>query len=148
MKLTIEEIKQIIPHRYPFLFVDGVTEIVEGKSCTAIKNLSINEHFFQGHFKGNPIVPGVLIIEALAQTIALAFPEASKDFIFLLVGVEKAIFKKSAVPGDQLILKSTLISKKLSVYIIDGKAYVRDLSGKEFLCASATIKIYAYPKNK
>ncbi|MCJ7557031.1 MAG: 3-hydroxyacyl-ACP dehydratase FabZ [Gammaproteobacteria bacterium] len=100
----------LLPHRYPFLLVDKVISCEPGKSLTAIKNVTINEPFFQGHFPGRPIMPGVLIVEALAQACGLlAFEtvgEAPTDGkVFVFVGIDKARFKKPVFPGDQLMLK-------------------------------------------
>lgn len=104
--LNSQEIKEIIPHRYPFLLVDKVTEMEEGKRVVGIKNVSINEPFFQGHFPEYPVMPGVLILEALAQVGAIAVLdiEENKGKIGFLAGVDKCRFKRQVVPGDQLEL--------------------------------------------
>jgi 3-hydroxyacyl-[acyl-carrier-protein] dehydratase len=108
--LDIARIRALLPHRYPFLLVDRVTAIEKGKSITALKNVTINEPFFNGHFPTEPVMPGVLIIEALAQAAAvLAYEsivaaDASKQRIVYLAGIDDARFKKMVVPGDQLIL--------------------------------------------
>ena len=103
---------ELLPHRYPFLLVDRVVGLEQGKSLSAIKNVSINEPFFQGHFPGQPIMPGVLILEAMAQaTGLLAFSsmgDAHKSKLYLLVGIDKARFRGQVVPGDQLALNITL----------------------------------------
>ena len=103
---------ELLPHRYPFLLVDRVNEFVEGKSLTAIKNVTINEPFFQGHFPGQPIMPGVLVLEAMAQaTGLLAFSsmgDAHKSKLYMLVGIDKARFRGQVVPGDQLVLNISL----------------------------------------
>ncbi|MCP4389545.1 MAG: 3-hydroxyacyl-ACP dehydratase FabZ [Gammaproteobacteria bacterium] len=103
---------ELLPHRYPFLLVDRVVEIEQGKSLSAIKNVSINEPFFQGHFPNQPIMPGVLILEAMAQaTGLLAFSdmgEAHKTQLYMLVGIDKARFRGQVVPGDQLVLNISL----------------------------------------
>jgi 3-hydroxyacyl-[acyl-carrier-protein] dehydratase len=103
---------ELLPHRYPFLLIDRVVEIQEGKSLSAIKNVSINEPFFQGHFPGQPIMPGVLILEAMAQaTGLLAFSgmgDAHKIKLYLLVGIDKARFRGQVAPGDQLVLNISL----------------------------------------
>lgn len=105
--MDIQEIKKTIPHRYPFLLVDKVTEIEEGKRVVGYKNVSINEPFFQGHFPDYPVMPGVLIIEALAQVGAVAMlgMEENKGKIGFLAGVDKCRFKRQVVPGDQLKLE-------------------------------------------
>lgn len=103
---------ELLPHRYPFLLIDRVNEFDEGKSLTAIKNVTINEPFFQGHFPGQPIMPGVLVLEAMAQaTGLLAFSsmgDAHKSKLYMLVGIDKARFRGQVVPGDQLVLNISL----------------------------------------
>ena len=103
---------ELLPHRYPFLLIDRVVGIEPGKSLSAIKNVSINEPFFQGHFPGQPVMPGVLILEALAQaTGLLAFTdmgELHKSKLYLLVGIDKSRFRGQVVPGDQLTLNISL----------------------------------------
>lgn len=112
--MDIEQIKQTIPHRYPFLFVDKVTEIEEGKRVTGMKNVTINEPFFQGHFPDYPVMPGVLILEALAQVGAIAVLgiEENKGKIGFLAGVDKCRFKRQVKPGDQLKLEVEIIRMK------------------------------------
>lgn len=111
--MDIERIMSLLPHRYPFLLVDRVVECTPGESLVACKNVTINEPFFQGHFPHLPVMPGVLIIEALAQACGLlAFaseddrPDA--DTTFMLVSIDKAKFRKPVVPGDQLMLKASI----------------------------------------
>ena len=103
----IADIERLLPHRYPFLLVDRVLAWVPNESITAVKNVSINEPFFQGHFPGAPVMPGMLILEALAQTggvlIAKSLQEPLGDRLFMFTGVEKARFRRPVVPGDQLI---------------------------------------------
>lgn len=127
--LEIEAIKAIIPHRYPFLLVDKVLEIEEGKRVVGIKNVSINEPFFQGHFPDYPVMPGVLILEALAQVGAIAVLgiEENKGKIGFLAGVDKCRFKRQVKPGDQLRLEVEIlrmkgpIGKGSAVATVDGK---------------------------
>lgn len=109
-----KEIKETIPHRYPFLLVDQVTAVEEGKRVTGLKNVTINEPFFQGHFPEYPVMPGVLILEALAQTgaIAVLSLEANKGKIGFLAGVDKCRFKRQVKPGDQLHLEVEIIRVK------------------------------------
>ena len=104
--MDIPEIKETIPHRYPFLLVDKVTDMEEGKRVSGIKNVTINEPFFQGHFPDYPVMPGVLILEALAQVGAIAVlgMEKNKGKIGFLAGVDKCRFKREVKPGDQLKL--------------------------------------------
>lgn len=112
--MNIKEIMEILPHRYPFLLVDKVESVVPGESAIAYKNVSMNENFFQGHFPGEPIMPGVLIIEALAQTGAVAIlslPEY-KGKIALFGGVDKLRFKRQVIPGDVLKLEVNIIKRK------------------------------------
>ncbi|WP_077329279.1 3-hydroxyacyl-ACP dehydratase FabZ [Virgibacillus siamensis] len=112
--MDIQEIKNTIPHRYPFLLVDKVIEMEEGKRVKAIKNVTANEPFFQGHFPDYPVMPGVLIVEALAQTGAIAVLglEANKGKIGFLAGLDKCRFKHQVKPGDQLELNVEIIRVK------------------------------------
>ncbi len=110
--IEAHEIMQLLPHRYPFLLVDRVINFEEGKWLTAIKNISVNEPCFTGHFPGNPILPGVLILEALAQAMGiLAFKthELAGGEIFYFAGVDEARFKRPIVPGDQMVLHVEVI---------------------------------------
>jgi 3-hydroxyacyl-[acyl-carrier-protein] dehydratase len=105
MTLDVQAISEILPHRYPFLLVDRVLELAPGESCKALKNVSINESFFQGHFPGMPTMPGVLILESMAQTgalILLSIPEQRGISVYL-AGADKVRFKKPVVPGDTLV---------------------------------------------
>lgn len=127
--MDVRQIKQIIPHRYPFLLVDKIIEIEEGKRVVGIKNVTVNEPFFQGHFPEYPVMPGVLILEALAQTGAIAVlgQEETKGKIGFLAGVDKCRFKQQVKPGDQLRLEIEIIRMKGSigkgkgVATVDGK---------------------------
>lgn len=131
MQMDITEIFNFLPHRYPFLLIDKVTNIDLGKSLTAIKNVSFNEPQFTGHFPEQPIMPGVLIVEALAQaTGILAFKsEVGKPVsgqIYMLVGIDKVRFKQMVVPGDQLKLTVEVITQKKGIWKFDCKAFVED----------------------
>ncbi|SFE10368.1 3-hydroxyacyl-[acyl-carrier-protein] dehydratase [Lentibacillus persicus] len=127
--MDIEQIKETIPHRYPFLLVDKVLEMEEGKRVVALKNVSANEPFFQGHFPDHPVMPGVLIIEALAQTGAMGVLgiEENKGKIGFLAGVDKFRFKRQVKPGDQLWLEVEItrvkgpVGKGKGVATIDGE---------------------------
>ena len=138
--MDVTEIRRFLAHRYPFLLVDRVTQLTPGESITAIKNVTINEPFFNGHFPAKPIMPGVLIIEAMAQATGLLgfrtiSEEPSSDLLYVLAGVDKAKFKKQVVPGDQLVLSAEILRHKGSVWIYQTEARV---DGK--LVASAEIK--------
>jgi len=128
--IDVREIMQIMPHRYPFLLVDRIESLKEGEEIVGIKNVTINEPFFAGHFPGNPIMPGVLIIEAMAQVGGvLAFHSSPKEWAGSLVyflGLDKVRFRKPVVPGDQLRLKLTTIRQKQRVFKMRGEAYVED----------------------
>jgi beta-hydroxyacyl-ACP dehydratase FabZ len=121
---------QVMPHRYPFLLVDRIESLKEGEEIVGIKNVTINEPFFAGHFPGNPIMPGVLIIEAMAQVGGvLAFHSSPKEWAGSLVyfmGIDKVRFRKPVVPGDQLRLKLTTIRQKQKVFKMRGEAFVDD----------------------
>ncbi|MCG8335076.1 MAG: 3-hydroxyacyl-ACP dehydratase FabZ [Proteobacteria bacterium] len=129
MVLDINEIKKRLKHRYPFLLIDRVLELEEGVRCVALKNVTANEPFFQGHFPESPIMPGVLIVEALAQTGGIAgfslYEDAGKDITYF-AGMDKVKFKKPVVPGDQLILKSEFVKRKLNIWLLKGEAFVND----------------------
>jgi len=116
--IDINQIMKLLPHRYPFLLVDRVLEFSPKESITAIKNVTINEPFFQGHFPDYPVMPGVLIIEALAQTAALlTFSEKKQDdAVYYFAGIDGARFKKPVVPGDQLVMVATYQREKAGIY--------------------------------
>jgi beta-hydroxyacyl-ACP dehydratase FabZ len=128
--MTIIEIMKYLPHRYPMLLVDRVLEISEdGKKITGLKNVSANEHFFQGHFPGAPVMPGVLIVEAMAQCSALLGLREMSDEerakkLFLFGGIDKARFRRPVVPGDQLILECEVLHRRASTVKMAGVAKV------------------------
>ncbi len=124
--LDIKQIKEIIPHRYPFLLVDRVEEVVEGVSAKGYKNVSANEVFFNGHFPEYPVMPGVLILEALAQlgAISILSKEEFKGKIGFLAGADKVRWKKQVVPGDRLDLSIEIIKMKGSIGVGRGIATV------------------------
>jgi UDP-3-O-[3-hydroxymyristoyl] N-acetylglucosamine deacetylase/3-hydroxyacyl-[acyl-carrier-protein] dehydratase len=122
-----EEILKILPHRYPFLFIDGVEAIEPGQTITAYKNVSFNDNFFQGHFPGNPIMPGVLQVEAMAQAsgiMALYGDEDAQGKTMLFMGVNKVKFRGQVRPGDKLVMEVKMIKQRRSTIICEGKAYV------------------------
>jgi len=113
-KMEIREILNYLPHRFPFLLIDRVLELEEGKRIVAVKNVAINEPFFQGHFPGNPVMPGVMILEALAQAAAiLSFSgmnrNSTQNLLYYFVGIDNARFKKPVIPGDQLMLNVSML---------------------------------------
>jgi len=127
--VSIKEIMAYLPHRYPFLLVDRVLEMEKGKRIVSIKNVTINEPFFQGHFPGEPIMPGVLIVEAMAQTWGiLAFYSAEDTDInnvnVRFIGIDKCRFRKPVVPGDQIRFELEGISQKRTIWKFRGKALV------------------------
>ena len=124
--LTVKEIKEILPHRYPFLMIDRVEEVIEGKSAKGYKNVTINENFFNGHFPDYPVMPGVLILEALAQmgAICILSMEDFKGKIGFLVGADKVRWKKQVMPGDKLELEIEIIKLRGSIGVGKGKATV------------------------
>ncbi len=127
----IQGIMELLPHRYPFLLVDRIVDLVPGEKVVGLKNVTINEPFFQGHFPGTPIMPGVLIVEAMAQTggiLAMAStPEDQRGRLIYFMGIDKVRFRKPVVPGDQLMIEMTLIrhrpkvTKMGGVVTVDGK---------------------------
>ena len=135
MKLPLfyEDIIRILPHRYPFLLVDRITELELGKRAVGIKNVSSNESFFQGHFPGNPIMPGVLIIEAMAQvggvlarlSVESSMDNKDGDTVFFM-SMDKVKFRKPVVPGDQIIFELKPLRTGSRVWKMAGKAFVKD----------------------
>ena len=145
-EIEIEEIKEYLPHRYPFLFVDRVVKLELGKYIKAYKNVTTNEPFFPGHFPDKQVMPGVLILEAMAQASGiLGFKTMDKKpeggSIYYFVGADNLRFKSPAVPGDQLILSSRVITNKKGIWKFDCKATVEDE-----LVAEATILCADRPK--
>jgi 3-hydroxyacyl-[acyl-carrier-protein] dehydratase len=140
-EMNINDVKNFLPHRYPFLLIDKVLNIEIGKSLTAIKNVSFNEPQFTGHFPSQPIMPGVLIIEALAQaTGILAFKsevgKPQEGQIYMLVGVDNARFKRMVEPGDQLKLEVEVVTVKRGIWKFKGTAYVDNnvVTSAELMC--------------
>ena len=144
MKLDIQEIMDFLPHRYPFLLLDRIIEFEPAKRVVAIKNVTINEPFFQGHFPGYPIMPGVLVVEAMAQAGAIIImaelPDREKKLV-VFTGIERAKFRRSVVPGDQLRLEVDVLSFRPRAGRMEGKAYI---DGK--LACEATLTCMVVPR--
>jgi 3-hydroxyacyl-[acyl-carrier-protein] dehydratase len=128
--LDINEIMQILPHRFPFLLVDRITEMEPGKRIVGLKNVTINEPFFTGHFPGHPVMPGVLIIEAMAQVggilAYLSSDEATRSKVTYFMGIDNARFRKPVTPGDQLRLELVVTMNRRGIWGFNGKAFVED----------------------
>jgi len=128
--IEIREILGLLPHGYPFLLVDRITEIEPGKRIVGIKNVTYNEPFFPGHFPGRPIMPGVLIVEAMAQTAGvLAFktvPQESPKKFVLFLGMDNVRFRKPVIPGDQLRLELEITKHRQAIWGFKGRAFVDD----------------------
>ncbi len=144
--LDIHEIMKHLPHRYPFLLVDKVTDYQEGEYLNAIKNVSVNEPCFTGHFPHRPVMPGVLILEALAQATGILAFKTLKELpddnsLYYFVGIDKARFKKPVVPGDQLELKVQLIKRKRLMWKYDAQALVdgKVVCSAELMCSKQDI---------
>ncbi|MBN1897390.1 MAG: 3-hydroxyacyl-ACP dehydratase FabZ [Spirochaetes bacterium] len=128
--IDIQKIMSLLPHRYPFLLVDKVLEIEPDKRIIAIKNVTFNEPFFQGHFPGQPVMPGVLILEAMAQAGGIlsltTMDDKEKDGAIFFMGIDKAKFRSPVLPGDQLKLEVTLLRPGSKIAQYEGKAFVND----------------------
>ncbi|HVU44519.1 MAG TPA: 3-hydroxyacyl-ACP dehydratase FabZ [Terracidiphilus sp.] len=144
MTFAIQEILDFLPHRYPFLLIDRVTEFEPTKRLVAIKNVTINEPFFQGHFPGHPIMPGVLVVEAMAQAGAIIMLAEITDRdkkLIVFTGIERAKFRQSVTPGDQLRIEVEVLAFRSRAGRIEGKAYV---DGK--LACEATLTCMVVPR--
>lgn len=143
LPVEVEHIKRLLPHRYPFLLVDRVTELEVGQRVVATKNVTINEPFFQGHFPNHPVMPGVLIVEALAQAAGVLFqlsanPEGEAGAaLYYLVKIDNARFNDMVVPGDQLRLEVSLKRLLRGMGIFQARAFVgdKDVASCELMCA-------------
>jgi 3-hydroxyacyl-[acyl-carrier-protein] dehydratase len=139
----IEAIRKILPHRYPFLMIDRVLEVREGEFCKAVKNVTINEPIFQGHFPEMAVFPGVLQLEAMAQTsgfIIDSVMQEDRGLMAFYAGVNNAKFRKQVVPGDQLVIESTLANRKKNFWVFNAKALVE---GK--VVAQAEVRLMGSP---
>lgn len=144
--MDINEILDHLPHRYPFLLIDRVTEYHAGESLTGIKNVTYNEPFFQGHFPQRPVMPGVLILEAMAQaTGLLAFRTldntADRETLYFLVGVDKVRFKRPVEPGDQLVVTARLLRTRRGIWVFDCDASVdgKIVASAEIMCTERDV---------
>jgi len=129
LPIDIKGIMEILPHRYPFLLVDRIVELEVGKAITGIKNVTMNEPFFQGHFPAEPVMPGVLILEAMAQVggiLACLSDQAMIGKLVYFAGVDKARFRRVVRPGDQVVMKLEMLKQKGKIIKMAGKAYVDD----------------------
>ena len=145
--MDIQRILRLLPHRYPFLLVDRVVECVAGSHIRAYKNVTFNEPFFQGHFPGAPIMPGVLILEALAQTgglLAVSGMDSLDDKLFLFTGLDGVKFRRQVVPGDKLDLECSNLRMKLKLCKMEARAFV---DGKLAAEAQITAAIGNRPKS-
>ena len=130
MPMDIKAILDLLPHRYPFILVDRILEFESGKTITGLKNVSMGEPFFQGHFPGEPVMPGVLILEGMAQVgavLAYLSTEPVEGQLVYFAGLDKVRFRKVVRPGDQLIFTLELVRQKRKLFKMIGKAYVDDV---------------------
>ncbi len=145
--MDIHEILEYLPHRYPFLLVDRVLEVVPGERIVALKNVSFNEPFFPGHYPHHPVMPGVLVVEALAQAAAiLSFKtmggKSDDKSVYYFVGIDGARFKKPVSPGDQLVLEVSILKSKHSIWKYAAQAKVNDqvAAEAELMCTLRSIE--------
>jgi len=142
--IDIRKILELLPHRFPFLLVDRVLEFEKGKSLVAIKNVTINEPYFQGHFPNYPVMPGVLIVEAMAQAGGIltinSMENVPEGKLFLFTGIEKVRFRKPVYPGDQLILKAFFLKHKMNVWKMKTEAWVEDKLTTDGILTAALVE--------
>ena len=133
--IDILEIMRLLPHRYPLLLVDRITSLIPKESVVGLKNVTINEPFFQGHFPGQPVMPGVLILEGMAQVggcmAYYSLPEMIGEKLIYFAGIDKARFRRPVVPGDQIVFQLEMVKHKRNVMVMNGKAYVDELLAAE-----------------
>lgn len=143
MTIDIQEILGFLPHRYPFLMIDRIVEFEARKRCVAIKNVTINEPFFQGHFPGHPIMPGVLVIEAMAQAGGIIMmhelPDRQEKLV-VFTGIERAKFRQQVTPGDQLRIEIEVLAFRSRAGRIEGKAYVNGKIACEAVLTCAVVQ--------
>ena len=135
----IQDILKVLPHRYPFVLIDRITDVKPGESVPAMKNLTFNEPYFQGHFPGQPVMPGVLSLESLAQTTAFLMLHELEDPLkknMFISGLDKVRFRRLITPGDQLIFHIRLLNKKLNLYRFSGTCTVNDKITVEAIISS------------
>ena len=142
--MDIQKIQSLLPHRYPFSLIDRVIDSEPGKRLVALKNVTINEPFFQGHFPSKPVMPGVLLIEAMAQAtglLAMESAEVPKEAIYYLVGVDKARFKRPVVPGDQLIFEVEVLKNRREIWVFAATAKVdgKMVASAEIMCTARNL---------
>lgn len=142
--MDIKRVMELLPHRYPFLLIDKVIECEPGERLTALKNVTFNEHFFSGHFPQKPVMPGVLIIEALAQAtglLAMESTDVEDGAIYLLVGVDNARFKRPVEPGDQLHLYAEVVKQKRDLWFFKTEARVdgKTVASADIICTARTM---------
>lgn len=135
MQIDINRIKELIPHRYPFLLIDGIQTLTPNESAIGIKNVSVNEPFFEGHFPDRPVMPGVLIIESMAQTAGcLVVVSLGKEYegkLVYFMTIENARFRKPVVPGDRMVINVQKLRSRGSVFKFSGKAFVGEVLAAE-----------------
>jgi 3-hydroxyacyl-[acyl-carrier-protein] dehydratase len=143
MEIANEEVQQILPHRYPFLLVDRILDFRLNEKVVGLKNVTVNESFFQGHFPGKPIMPGVLIIEAMAQAGGIlaykSAPQLTGKKLIYFMGMDKVKFRKPVVPGDQLILELVALRRGQRVWKMQGRAFVKEVLVAEAELTAAII---------
>ena len=131
MQIDINRIKELIPHRYPFLLIDGIQTLKPNESAIGIKNVSVNEPFFEGHFPDRPVMPGVLIIESMAQTagclVVASLGKESEGKLVYFMTIENARFRKPVVPGDRLVINVQKLRSRGSVFKFSGNAFVGEV---------------------